>query len=162
MHTCTCIFYVHINFILSPPPFYIPSLFPPLPLSLSFLQGWLKEQLLEAWMANPREACEKAGVELPSDLGMHNMDAPAVPGHRGGGRKTEERECGVCFVSFSPDIEVPCGHIFCRDCWQHYLHQKIELGDAHSITCPAYACYRLVPLVSNRFHSLTYITCGSA
>ena len=98
-------------------------------------------------MDNRRDACETAGVECPSDLGMHNMDAPAVPVPRGQGREAEERECEVCVVSFSPDIQMPCGHVFCRDCWQQYLHQKIESGNAHSILCPAYACYKLVPLV---------------
>ena len=28
-----------------------------------------------------------------------------------------------------------------------YLHSKIESGDAHSISCPEYGCYKLVPVV---------------
>ena len=91
------------------------------------LAGWSKEQLLEAWMEDPTEACEKAGVQLPANLGTHNLDTPtsvlSPPGPPGEG--DGERECGVCVVSFTPDIEVPCGHVFCRDCWKTYLHQKI-------------------------------------
>ena len=127
------------------------SLSPPLLLLL----GWSKEQLLDAWMDSPQDACEKAGVQLPSNLGTHNMDSPAVGGVVIGGMREDggeggERECGVCVLTSPPDIEVPCGHFFCRDCWRQYLHQKIEFGDAHSIVCPEYGCFKLVPLVSIR------------
>ena len=131
-------------------PLSLPS--PSLPLPPSLPQGWSKEQLLEAWMEDPTEVCEKAGVQLPANLGTHNLDTPATatlprsPGEEGEGE--EERECGVCVVNFTPDIEVPCGHVFCRDCWREYLHQKIEAGDAHSIVCPEYGCFKLVPIVS--------------
>ncbi|CAI8031040.1 Ankyrin repeat and IBR domain-containing protein 1 [Geodia barretti] len=115
--------------------------------------GWSKEQLLEAWMENPTEVCEKAGVQLPTNLGTHNLDTPSVvspprgpPGEEVEGEEGGERECGVCVVTFVPDVEVPCGHVFCRDCWRHYLHQKIEAGDAHSIVCPEYGCFKLVPI----------------
>ena len=143
-----------------------PSLSPSLPLSLSpslppsllpsLPPGWSKEQLLEAWMENPTEVCEKAGVQLPTNLGTHNLDTPSVvspprgpPGEEVEGEEGGERECGVCVVTFVPDVEVPCGHVFCRDCWRHYLHQKIEAGDAHSIVCPEYGCFKLVPIVSH-------------
>ena len=97
-------------------------------------------------MDNPAEACEKAGVQLPSNLGMHNMDTSLSP-RAGEGTETE---CGVCLGTFSPDIVVPCGHVFCRDCWRQYLHQRIESGDAHSIACPEFTCYKLVPLVKQQ------------
>ena len=103
-------------------------------------------------MEDPTDVCEKAGVQLPANLGTHNLDTPATatlprsPGEEG--EVEEERECGVCVVNFTPDIEVPCGHVFCRDCWREYLHQKIEAGDAHSIVCPEYGCFKLVPIVS--------------
>ena len=105
-------------------------------------------------MESPQDACEKAGVQMPTNLGTHNLDTPTVGGvGRGGTRgdegQGEERECGVCVLPCSPDIEVPCGHFFCRDCWRQYLHQKIESGDTHSIVCPEYACFKLVPLVSS-------------
>lgn len=29
-----------------------------------------------------------------------------------------------------------------------YLEQKIAMGESQSISCPAYGCYKLVPLVS--------------
>ena len=31
---------------------------------------------------------------------------------------------------------------------RRYLHSKIESGDAHSISCTEYGCYKLVPVVS--------------
>ena len=100
-------------------------------------------------MDNPTEACEKAGVQLPTNLGTHNMDAPTpLSPPDPSGEEGEERECGVCVLEFPPDIAVPCGHFFCRDCWRQYLHQKIEAGDAHSIVCPEYGCFKLVPIVS--------------
>ena len=102
-------------------------------------------------MENPSDTCERAGVQLPSNLGTHNIDASSVAPQRevrerGG---VEVRECGVCVLPCPPDIEVPCGHFFCRDCWRQYLHQKIESGDAHSIACQEYGCFKLVPLVSS-------------
>lgn len=103
-------------------------------------------------MDNPTDACEKAGVQLPKNLGTHNFDTPSVvqcKGECSKGGEVEEMECGICVLSSAPDIETPCGHFFCRDCWRWYLHQKIEAGEAHSISCPEYGCFKLVPLVSS-------------
>ena len=99
-------------------------------------------------MDNPTDACEKAGVQLPKNLGIHNFDSPTAQckGECSEGGEAE-KECGICVISSTPDIETPCGHFFCRDCWRRYLHQKIEAGEAHSISCPEYGCFKLVPLV---------------
>ena len=116
-------------------------------------------------MDNPADTCEKAGVQLPSNLGTHNLDVSEAGLHvewgggegRGGeerGGEGEERECGVCVMPCGRDIVVPCGHFFCRDCWRQYLHLKIESGEAHSIMCQEYGCYKLVPLVSAIPHAL--------
>ena len=101
-------------------------------------------------MEGPQEACDKAGVQLPSELGADHLDGDAGVCVRGGGgeEEEEERAWGVCTELNGADIEVPCGHFFCRDCWQQYLHTKIQSGEIHTIVCPAYGCYKLVPMVS--------------
>lgn len=69
-------------------------------------------------MESPADVCEKAGVQLPKNLGSHNLDS--YPQHKLelGGGEVEVRECGVCALPYQKDIEVPCGHMFCRDCWK--------------------------------------------
>ena len=75
-------------------------------------------------MASPAEACEAAGVQLPSELGVDNLDQPLIAamtvreggGGRGGGEEGEE--CGVCTLPSPREVQVPCEHHFCRECWQ--------------------------------------------
>ncbi|KAJ7408571.1 hypothetical protein WISP_119550 [Willisornis vidua] len=43
-------------------------------------------------------------------------------------------------------VDMPCGHDFCRACWEAFLNLKIQEGEAHNIFCPAYDCFQLVPV----------------
>ena len=79
------------------------------------MAGWSKEQLLEAWMENPVECCDKSGVQMPTRLAEDNLDQQLAASSGGGG---EEAECGICTLLCSREIQVPCEHIFCKDCWQ--------------------------------------------
>ena len=76
--------------------------------------GWSKEQLLNAWMRDPAETCEKAGVHMPSILSVDNLDDTLCAG--GGGEDGED--CGICYLPISKQTLVPCEHKFCQDCWQ--------------------------------------------
>ena len=75
-------------------------------------------------MANPAEACDAAGVQLPTELGVDNLDQPLMAatkeggGGGGGGGGGEGEECGVCMLPSPREIRVPCEHHFCRECWQ--------------------------------------------
>lgn len=65
-------------------------------------------------MTDPAEVCENAGVELPPELGIHNLDRGECESGVGVG----ELECGVCYLLSPPDVLVPCQHHFCTDCWK--------------------------------------------
>lgn len=57
--------------------------------------------------------------------------------------------CDICMCSisiFEDPVDMPCGHEFCRSCWEAFLNLKIQEGEAHNIFCPAYDCFQLVPV----------------
>lgn len=78
--------------------------------------GWSKEQLLEAWMTDPAGACEQAGVEMPAVLSLDNLDESLCP--RDNKPQGEMVECGICYVPVEELVQVPCEHVFCRECWK--------------------------------------------
>ena len=74
-------------------------------------------------MRSPDDVCEKAGVQLPSSLGVHNLLEDGLVGQeeRGQGSSVDpqsEWECGICCVPSAVEVQVPCGHHFCNDCWK--------------------------------------------
>ena len=75
---------------------------------------WSKEVLLEAWVEDPAQVCEKSGVDLPLELGAHHLDQECVS-HVGG---EDVRECAVCYLTTPLEVVVPCQHHFCKDCWK--------------------------------------------
>ena len=83
----------------------------------AIFSGWSKEELLQAWMENPGTVCEEAGVVLPENLDIDNLDVvhgvpdPLSPG-------AEQAECGVCTTPCVPGVTMPCEHVFCKECWQ--------------------------------------------
>ncbi|XP_038072929.1 ankyrin repeat and IBR domain-containing protein 1-like [Patiria miniata] len=111
---------------------------------------WSREALLECWIQNPEECCEKCGVKPPENLDRfaeeHKLSSlepkPVTP-------QEEPIMCDIC-TSTVPAEEISsdtlCSHQFCRDCWERYLSGKIKEGNAHSIVCPGYDCDRLVPV----------------
>ncbi|GAB6029004.1 hypothetical protein CHUAL_004792 [Chamberlinius hualienensis] len=127
---------------------------------------WSRETLLENWIKDPVECCEKAGVHPPSsalqfsncasggdivspesvmlEYQQETLNSPVrltiVP---------KETMCEICTRNIPADEEhIPmiCDHQFCHNCWESYLNVKIQDGDAHNIMCPAYGCMRLVPV----------------
>ncbi|KAK6165782.1 hypothetical protein SNE40_022633 [Patella caerulea] len=117
---------------------------------------WSREALLEAWMTNPVDVCEKSGVMTPTNL---YSDMPEVqdqlnsplPSPIKSSPTNPDPICDICTCSYTSTDEtvhtcVVCDHHFCKECWQRYLNLKIQEGDAHHITCPAYDCSKLVPL----------------
>uniref|UniRef100_A0A3P8XEI3 Ankyrin repeat and IBR domain-containing protein 1 n=1 Tax=Esox lucius TaxID=8010 RepID=A0A3P8XEI3_ESOLU len=126
---------------------------------------WDREKLLEAWMSNAEECCQRSGVHKPSapPSGYNAWDTLPSPRTPRTTRSSvtspddisltpgdEDRPlCGICICPisiFEEPVDVSCGHEFCRACWEGFLNLKIQEGDAHNIFCPAYDCFQLVPV----------------
>lgn len=126
---------------------------------------WDREKLLEAWMPNPEECCQRSGVQMPTPppSGYNAWDtlpSPRTPRTtRSSVTSPDELSlspgdedtplCGICMCSisvFEEPVDIPCGHEFCRACWEGFLNLKIQEGEAHNIFCPAYDCFQLVPV----------------
>uniref|UniRef100_A0A8C4Q4E0 RBR-type E3 ubiquitin transferase n=1 Tax=Eptatretus burgeri TaxID=7764 RepID=A0A8C4Q4E0_EPTBU len=121
-------------------------------------RGWDREHLLEAWMTDSVACCQRAGVQLPPPppSGQNSwgtipdlspMNSPMTPpGEFDDGLN---QTCEICF-GWLPRlcglVDIPCGHCFCRACWEAYLNVKIKEGETDNILCPAYNCYQLVPV----------------
>ena len=69
-------------------------------------------------MRDAADVCEKAGVQMPSSLGIHNMDEGERQTVEASRHVSSERECGICCLPSAVDVQVPCEHHFCGDCWK--------------------------------------------
>uniref|UniRef100_A0A1A8H856 Ankyrin repeat and IBR domain-containing protein 1 n=1 Tax=Nothobranchius korthausae TaxID=1143690 RepID=A0A1A8H856_9TELE len=126
---------------------------------------WDREKLLEAWMSNAEECCQRSGVQMPNPppSGYNTWDtlpSPRTPRTTHSSFTSPDQVslmpadeeaslCGICFSSisfFEEPVDMSCGHEFCRSCWEGFLNLKIQEGEAHNIFCPAYDCYQLVPV----------------
>ncbi|XP_038131805.1 ankyrin repeat and IBR domain-containing protein 1-like [Cyprinodon tularosa] len=126
---------------------------------------WDREKLLEAWMSNAEECCQRSGVQMPNPppSGYNAWDtlpSPRTPRTTRSSVTTPDQIslfagdddsslCGICMCSmsfFEEPVDMSCGHDFCRSCWEGFLNLKIQEGEAHNIFCPAYDCYQLVPV----------------
>ncbi|XP_028841127.1 ankyrin repeat and IBR domain-containing protein 1 [Denticeps clupeoides] len=126
---------------------------------------WDREKLLEAWMSNAEECCQRSGVQMPTPppSGFNAWDtlpSPRTPRTTRSSVTTPDDLsltpgddgtplCGICMCSmsvFEEAVDMPCSHDFCRACWEGFLNMKIQEGEAHNIFCPAYDCFQLVPV----------------
>uniref|UniRef100_A0A3B4YUL4 Ankyrin repeat and IBR domain-containing protein 1 n=1 Tax=Stegastes partitus TaxID=144197 RepID=A0A3B4YUL4_9TELE len=126
---------------------------------------WDREKLLEAWMTNAEECCQRSGVQMPNPppSGCNAWDTLPSPRTPRTTRSSitspdqislmpaddESSLCGICMSSisvFEEPVDMSCGHEFCRACWEGFLNLKIQEGEAHNIFCPAFDCYQLVPV----------------
>ncbi|XP_078394609.1 ankyrin repeat and IBR domain-containing protein 1-like isoform X2 [Cetorhinus maximus] len=126
---------------------------------------WDREKLLEAWMLNPEDCCQRSGIQMPipPPSGYNAWDTLPSPRTPRTTRSsvtspddislspTDEDAlvCGICLCNisvFEDPVDVPCGHEFCRGCWEGFLNIKIQEGEAHNIICPAFDCFQLVPV----------------
>ncbi|XP_033856458.3 ankyrin repeat and IBR domain-containing protein 1-like isoform X3 [Acipenser ruthenus] len=126
---------------------------------------WDREKLLEAWMSNAEDCCQRSGVQMPTPppTGYNAWDtlpSPRTPRTtRSSVTSPDEISlspgdedlpmCGICMCNitvFEDPVDMACGHEFCRACWEGFLNLKIQEGEAHNIFCPAYDCFQLVPV----------------
>ncbi|KAI8814532.1 hypothetical protein BJ742DRAFT_746543 [Cladochytrium replicatum] len=121
---------------------------------------WNKERLIEKYMETPEDVCASAGVILDEHT---RPKCVVVPGFM----------CDICCndeVGLE-SLALQCGHRFCRDCYSHYLNQKIgEEGESRRIQCMMNGCKVIVdentigllasPQVNQKYHRLlvrTYV-----
>ncbi|XP_073341429.1 ankyrin repeat and IBR domain-containing protein 1-like [Pagrus major] len=126
---------------------------------------WDREKLLEAWMTNAEECCQRSGIQMPNPppSGYNAWDTLPSPRTPRTTRSSitspdqislmpadeESSLCGICMSSisvFEEPVDMSCGHEFCRGCWEGFLNLKIQEGEAHNIFCPAFDCYQQVPV----------------
>ncbi|KAK2844282.1 hypothetical protein Q5P01_010941 [Channa striata] len=126
---------------------------------------WDREKLLEAWMSNAEECCQRSGVQMPNPPpsgcnAWDNLPSPRTPRTTRSSITSPDQIslmpadedsslCGICMSSisvFEEPVDMSCGHEFCRACWEGFLNLKIQEGEAHNIFCPAFDCYQLVPV----------------
>ncbi|XP_066538894.1 ankyrin repeat and IBR domain-containing protein 1 isoform X2 [Hoplias malabaricus] len=126
---------------------------------------WDREKLLEAWMSDAEQCCQRSGVQMPTPPphGFNTWDTLPSPKTPRTTRSSitspdqislspaddETSLCGICMCAasmFEEPVDIPCGHEFCRSCWESFLNMKIQEGEAHNIFCPAYDCFQLVPV----------------
>ncbi|XP_061443842.1 ankyrin repeat and IBR domain-containing protein 1 isoform X4 [Rhineura floridana] len=126
---------------------------------------WDREKLLEAWMSNPENCCQRSGVQMPTPppSGYNAWDTLPSPRTPRTTRSSitspdeislspgdiETTMCEICMCNisvFEDPVDMPCGHEFCRACWEAFLNMKIQEGEAHNIFCPAFDCFQLVPV----------------
>ncbi|CAI2178207.1 13474_t:CDS:2, partial [Funneliformis geosporum] len=95
---------------------------------------WNKERLIERYMDDSGEVLHKAGVITD------NTRTPKfikIPGFM----------CDICCDDDEDlfTLALSCGHRFCRNCYEHYLTQKIkEEGESRRILCMANNCNVIV------------------
>lgn len=97
---------------------------------------WDKEKLMERYYGGDQgKLFEEAHMINPFDISKLNRSLNPM------------KECQVCFTTVvsSEMAGLPCGHLYCTDCWENYLKAKITSeGESDSITCVDYTCDILV------------------
>ena len=97
---------------------------------------WAKERLFEVYLNKPEKLQEACGVQFRCN--------PVTPKN-----SSKRRHCEICFDDdgFSADemISMPCGHEFCKDCWQGFTQNMISDGPACIRSkCPQAGCNEIV------------------
>jgi len=125
------------------------------PVSIAYLllryQTWNKEKLIERYMDDPSKVLATAGVLDPS---TENLASPIMPPSSRrvtrGTTSTRSRQsqpslppfmCPICCDDEPPNImSLGCGHMYCSNCWDTYLHTKIREEGELSIRCMDELC----------------------
>mmetsp|Transcript_19765 Transcript_19765/g.32478 ORF Transcript_19765/g.32478 Transcript_19765/m.32478 type:complete len:570 (-) Transcript_19765:2669-4378(-) len=114
--------------------------------------SWNKEKLLDAYYADPEEACRQSGAIIPSETKMEetNGDADAAGGTKEG---DDLFLCNILFIDVPLKNTYAMGcvgedgleHRFSIDAWQSYLQSKVDEGKTSIFSrCPARGCKAIV------------------
>ncbi|CAF0916373.1 unnamed protein product [Rotaria sp. Silwood1] len=112
---------------------------------------WDKEKLMERFYDphHQDELFRQAGIVNPFKRTPQLQTQLSNPLHRSTRRQTSattptssstKQTCIICYSTKSVDAMtgLECGHIFCIECWRHYLTIKImDEGIGQTIPCPA-------------------------
>lgn len=110
--------------------------------------GWSSERLMEQFWGDPGKMTEECGVDkwsggcegftatdLESAVTLPNPPSQGIT-------------CRICFCEVPPSeaLGAPCSHMFCSECYEGYLSNKVDEGSScvHT-TCPSDKCTTLVP-----------------
>lgn len=124
--------------------------------SLLAAYRWDKEKLMEEFVENPEQACNKAKLKYPllansgeNSSGNGNSSensSSATPTPATAKERPTEIECSICFCDSEEYSQMDsCGHEFCNDCWRGNLETQIRDGKTFDITCMHNGCKELVP-----------------
>ncbi|GBC07666.1 hypothetical protein RclHR1_07600005 [Rhizophagus clarus] len=95
---------------------------------------WNKERLIDQYMEDSTEVLNKAGIIADNTKTSQFIKVPGFI-------------CNICRDD-DKDLDtlaLSCGHKFCKDCYEHYLTQKIKEGDENlRILCMANKCNVIV------------------
>ena len=105
------------------------------------LHDWNKKKLLDEWMSDKADLCDKAGVPVPPE------DSTSVDSIQVQCSSRHQVDCEICCDDFTldPRLFISCRHNICVQCWSDYLTLKITENPANSLECPGYDCSILVP-----------------
>ncbi|CAJ0846743.1 13545_t:CDS:2 [Entrophospora sp. SA101] len=94
---------------------------------------WNKERLIERYMEEEKAVLKSAGVITDINKAPKFM-------------RSRSFTCDVCCNDDDLNtIALSCDHRFCKDCYEHYLTQKIkEEGESRRISCMANKCNVIV------------------
>lgn len=102
-------------------------------LAMLLWSGWSKERLLEKYMGGDKAAqdvCRDAGItEL---IHVSRNQKKILPSPRGSSLK-----CNICYdeLDATEMSGLSCDHRFCRECWNSYLHNRVQEGSTSIFTC---------------------------
>ncbi|RWS21797.1 hypothetical protein B4U80_14100 [Leptotrombidium deliense] len=83
-------------------------------------------------------------VEILHDFIIQNISKELLGEYE---RKLLSSTCDICLTESmtSNCLQLQCKHIFCRDCFQEFLNQKITVNDISSIRCPiSHDCHEIL------------------
>lgn len=95
---------------------------------------WNKERFMDAYFADPDAILGEAGVIIEDAKRPRFV---AIPGF----------VCDICCADEEglESLALSCGHRYCRECYEHYLTQKItEEGESRRIQCMHGKCKLIV------------------
>ncbi|KAH8916591.1 RING finger domain-containing protein [Atractiella rhizophila] len=95
--------------------------------------GWNKEKVIERYLTDSDKTLLEAGIHTDSKR------QPKLSVKQG-------FVCDVCYDDTTKEsIALSCNHRYCKDCYSHYLEQKIaEEGESRRIQCMGSECSLIV------------------
>ncbi|KAL9548426.1 hypothetical protein MBANPS3_005694 [Mucor bainieri] len=103
---------------------------------------WNREALIEQYLADPEAVLTDAGLQVVSASSS----------------RVTSLECEN-YHNDEPRLEifhVACNHLFCRECYWHYLSEKVEQGDLSTLQCPHEGCKAAVVELIVIYHQYHY------